>query len=123
MDDLIAPWPRVPDWRGPTTPMSLGELTGAITQELEKKAHRYGKDCGTLDALVYADLTPTYSLRLDTEPGDTTRLVKQGWRSVSVLFPMVGLILCARADSPRFLREVTGTALYRWRDPHTLFNP
>jgi hypothetical protein len=62
-------------------------------------------------------------LNIGTEPGDTARLVGQGWRSVSVLFPMVGLVLCARAEAPGFLREGAGTALYRWRDPHTLFDP
>ncbi len=123
MDDAIGPWPRVPDWSGTTTPMSLAELTVTITEALEDKARRYGKECGTLDALVYADLTWTRSLRLDTEPGNTTRLVEQGWRSVSVLFPMIGLVLCARAEAPGFLREVAGTALYRWGDSDTLFKP
>jgi hypothetical protein len=122
MDDAIGPWPRVPEWSG-TTPMSLTELTVAITEALEDKARRYGKDCGTLDALVYADLTWTRSLGLHTEPGDTARLIEQGWRSVSVLFPMIGLVLCARDEAPRFLRGVAGTALYRWPDPDTLFDP
>jgi hypothetical protein len=122
MDDAIAPWPRVPEWNG-TTPISRSEMTAATTDALESKARKYGKGCGTLDALVYADLTWTRALRLDTEPGDTTRLGAQGWRSVSVLFPMLGLVLCARAEAPRFLRDVAGTALYRWPDPDTLFDP
>ena len=122
MDDAIGPWPRVPEWLG-TIPMSLGELTAATTEALEKKARKYGKACGTLDALVYADLTWTRSLCVNTELGDTTRLVEQGWRSVSVLFPMIALVLCARAETPGFLRGVVGTALYRWPDPSTLFDP
>ncbi len=47
-------------------------------------------------------------LNIGTELGDTARLVGQWWRSVSVPFAMVGLVLCARAEAPGFLLESAG---------------
>jgi putative endonuclease (uncharacterized protein DUF1780) len=119
MDDAIAPWPGEPNWTGETTPMTLTELTAAVTEALEQKLTRYGGQagCAGLDALVYADLTWTHRLLLDSEPGNPSRLLEQGWRSVAVLFPPIGIVLCASEAAPSFLRQIVGTALHQWGDP------
>jgi hypothetical protein len=58
----------------------------------------------------------------ETEPGDAAGLRAHGWRSVSVLFPPVGIVLDARPEAPDFLWALVGTALHRWHDPE-LFVP
>jgi putative endonuclease (uncharacterized protein DUF1780) len=118
MDEAIAPWPGVPEWTAETVPMSVAELTAVVTDTLKKKARHYGQaGCADLDALVYADLTWSGGVQPETEPGDTSKLQAQGWRSVSVLFPPVGIVLCARAAAPGFLRAIVGTPLLQWPDP------
>ena len=112
----------IPAWTGETTPMTLSELTIMVTETLEPKARHYGaQGCAELDALVYADLTRTRSLAVDSAPGDTLVLAGQGWRSVAVVFEPVGMVLCARDDAPGFLKHVAGTPLWRWTDPDGLF--
>jgi hypothetical protein len=124
MDDAIEPWRGIPTWTGETTPMSLSDLPIAVSGALEAKFRHYGRaGCSGLDALVYADLTLTHSLVVDSTPGDNSRLAEHGWRSVAVVFPPVAVVLYARADAPVFLRHVIGAPLWRWSAPDGLFDP
>ncbi len=116
MDDVTIPW-------SPPTPMSFSDLTRMVTDAFEQKSRKYGKaQCLALDALVYADLTRARFLLPDTELRDISRLEEQGWRSVSVLFPPYGIVLCATRDAPSFLKSFVGSPQYQWRDLHELFD-
>lgn len=116
VSDTLEPvtWPR---------PMRRSELVDAVTIALESKSKNYGlSGCAKTDALVYADITGTRFLMRRSVAQDLTHLEKQGWRSVSVLFPPYGTVLLARDTAPDFLRQLVGKVRKAWRRPDGLFD-
>lgn len=107
----------------PARPMSRFELVNALTEALESKSRKYGlAGCAKVDALVYADITATRFLMHGSMAQDLTGLDRQGWRSVSVLFPPYGIVLLARDSAPEFLRQLVGKSRKAWRKPDGLFD-
>jgi hypothetical protein len=116
MDDVVVPWK-------PPAAMCMPDLMATVTVALEGKAYKYGTaQCRGLDALVYVNLTATRFLHPVNAPSEVSRLQRQGWRSVSLLFPPYGIVACASANAPAFLRSITGQVLNAWSDPQDLFD-
>ena len=115
ISDMLEPvtWP---------TPMRRVELVNAVTDALESKSKKYGlHGCSRTDALVYADITSTRVLVPRSIAHDVSRVQRQGWRSVSVLFPPYGIVLIARDSAPTFLRNLAGKSRSAWRSLDGLF--
>lgn len=117
---------RVSETLEPVTwpkPMRRFELVNAVTEALESKSTKYGPSgCAKTDALVYADITGTRFLMRRSMVQDLTGLDRQGWRSVSVLFPPHGIVLLARDTAPEFLRQLVGKVRKAWHKPDGLFD-
>lgn len=115
IEDVLLPWK-------PPAAMSLPDLMSTVTVALEGKAYKYGTaQCRGLDALVYVNLTATRFLHPLNAPSEVSRLRGQGWRSVLLLFPPYGIVACASASAPGFLRSIAGQVRNAWSDPQNLF--
>jgi hypothetical protein len=100
--------------------MSASEAWRKSVEALGRKASRYGTGvCSQLDALIYLDLKGQHLWPLeDASDGKSIeQAAAQGWRSVSVLFPPYGSVLCAQDSAPLFLKDVAGQVLAKWPRP------
>ena len=98
----------------------LAGVVPHVTAALAAQAAWYGTRCVGLDALVSVD--GRWRLLAPAAPVSAVEaLTLQGWRSVSVLCPPYGMVLCAASGAPVFLRMVTGKLLRQWDNMDTLF--
>lgn len=105
----------------PSKPITLKELVIRLELSLEKKAQKYGKDgCSGLDILVYVDLD-TMFLKSDSPLPDLEKLVRQGWRSVSITTPPYSHVFFANKNAPEFLCRLQGQTLSKWDNSDTFF--
>jgi hypothetical protein len=103
------------------TPITYSEAYHYVTDELTKKALRYGgATCANLDALVH--MRRNVCLRLDSPPPSCALFPKQGWRSVSFVLPPHSHVIYAAGQAPAFLREAIGQTLRKWDDLHTVYD-
>jgi len=96
----------------------LSDVFDAVKEALQKKASNYSI-CPNLDALVYI----TYlgeSLDVTSPIPDCRELISQGWRSVSLFFDPVGVVLFANSSAPSFLSERQGQYFHEWNGPFHL---
>jgi hypothetical protein len=101
LNDLLRPYK-------PREPLPYIEIVKLITEALAKKAVRYGYNvCADLDALVYVNLLSNV-LDPNSSIPNTEELVKQGWRSVSMIMPLYSHVFFATDSTPGFLRDFTG---------------
>ena len=117
VSDVVSPW---------ITPkaISLKEVTKKITNELARKAVKYGATgCASLDALAYVDLPGRFLYPPESDLICFEQLISQGWRSVSMLCLPYGYVLTARDTSPEFLSDRSGLILNTWKNCDCLFNP
>jgi hypothetical protein len=114
LGDTVVSW-------SPPAPLPLVDLIGSLPGALEAKVRKYGRQCSTLDALVYVNLRSRF-LDPGISQADTSSLETQGWRSVSILFPPYGMVLTAGDDAPDFLRSWVGRALRQWNRLDDLFD-
>jgi hypothetical protein len=95
------------DARGPAGGRELAGVVSQVTATLAEHAAWYGARCIGLDALVSVEgcgrvlAPPAAALEVEA-------LTRQGWRSVSVVWPPSGMVLYAARGAPAFLRLVTG---------------
>lgn len=106
--------------RRTATPITLAALVPEVAEALSEKSVRYGSSCGDVDALLYVDL-PGIFLEAAALLPNTEKLVCQGWRSVSLLFPPYAAVLIVSTGVPRFLLDAVGTTTANWKDPDSLF--
>ena len=100
-------------------------LRQEIAQSLAEKASHYGvKNCSTLDALVYVDLSGRHLWPLEAalEPKTADELTRQGWRSVSMVFLPYGAVLAAKPDAPPWLKDKVKRILHEWPHPDGWFD-
>ena len=86
----------------------------------EKSAHYAAAVRAKLDALFYVNLTGK-SLDGRSLLPDAQSLAGQGWRSVSVLFPLYACVLWAGDEAPDFLRYPASRVRSEWRDLDSLW--
>jgi hypothetical protein len=101
LSEVVEPWTS-------SEPMSVGDVSQAVSEHLSEKAIHYGvQNCSRLDALVYVDVGDRHLWPVDR--GQDSKMVEkwrqQGWRSVSMLFVPYGSVLAAQASAPDFLQE------------------
>jgi hypothetical protein len=118
LSDFLEPWTS-------SVPMTFDEVARNVAESLCDKASHYGViNCSKLDALVYLDLSGRHLWPLDaaleTEAAD--ELIRQAWRSVSVVFLPYGVVLTAKADAPPWLKEKRMRVLKKWRGPDGWFD-
>ena len=95
------------DSRGLAVGRELAGVVSQVTATLAEHAAWYGARCIGLDALVAVEgcgrvlAPPAAALEVEA-------LTRQGWRSVSVVWPPYGMVLYAASGAPAFLRRVTG---------------
>lgn len=112
VSDLLEPWTS-------SAPMSLRATSMEIVKALAEKAAHYGaKNCATLDALVYVDLSGHHLWPLEPQQDSevTAELDRQGWCSVSFIFAPYGVVLMAKPNAPDFLKDRVGFIQNEW--PH-----
>lgn len=115
LDDLAKPY-------RPPAPLSYGDVAGLVTGSLNRKAERYSRsERARLDALVYVNLKNKF-LDLDSPHPSFDQLSTQGWRSVSLLMPPYGLVLCAQHSASPFLLNLVGQTKSEWPSPDGLFD-
>lgn len=102
-------WGDGGDPRGPALGRALAGVVPHVTAVLAEHAAWYGARCVGLDALVAVDERQRV-LAPPSQALEGGALARQGWRSVSVLWPPYGLVLYAASGAPAFLRLGTG----RW---------
>ena len=118
ISDLKEPWSH-------SKAMSFDEISQVVVDGMSKKASRYGvENCSGLDALAYIDLGGCHLWPLEPIVSDGVKdgLAKQGWRSVSMLFPPFGAVLVAGNDAPGFLRNKVGLTPKAWPHLNGLFD-
>jgi hypothetical protein len=106
----------------PSESIDQTTLISKVTSQLQQLGSKYGKGRSKLDALLYINNRgrhPTISSPLP----DVSPLKEQGWRSVSVVFPPVGIVLVAEVAAPVFLHEMVGRVRAEWPNIETLFDP
>ena len=86
----------------------------------EKSAHYAPAVRAKLDALFYVNLMDK-SLDGRSLLPDAQALAGQGWRSVSVLFPLCACVLWASDEAPDFLRNLVSRIRSEWRDLDSLW--
>ncbi len=96
-------------------------LISMVTSVLQELGWKYGNARSTLDALLYINNKGRHPAIPTTLLADVSALRKQGWRSVSVVFPPVGIVLFVEATAPVFLREMVGSVRAEWPSIDTLF--
>ena len=111
VQDMMEPY-------SPRMDIPLSDVVNAASIELERKANRYSI-CPDLDALVYITYLDR-SLDLDSQFPDCSKLKLQGWRSVSLYFDPVGVVLLANSNAPRFLSDRQGRCFREWEGPNPL---
>ncbi|MBN8913083.1 MAG: DUF1780 domain-containing protein [Rhizobiales bacterium] len=101
----------------PSNPVAMMEGWRKTATALGKKAAKYGAaTCSQLDALLHLDLAGSHLW----PPEDVlhseiaAELTRQGWRSVSMLFPPYGAVLQAGTGAPDFLKEAAGEVRSQW---------
>ena len=105
-----------------SSPISYEELFEIVAETLSKKSKHYGghRGCASLDALVHINrkrFLDISSSRMTT----FDKLVSQGWRSVSLLFPPYSHVIFAKRDAPEFLKINAGQTKNENEDPNTLY--
>ena len=85
----------------------LAVLVSRLTATLAEQAAWYGARCVGLDALVSVERHHGVLVQ-PAQPPEVGALIKQGWRSVSVVCPPYGMVLYAADGAPDFLRLVSG---------------
>jgi len=103
----------------PSQQITAGDSWQQAVDALGKKAIRYGiSGCAHLDGLVY--LTPggahMWPIEAISTSDLTEELVRQGWRSASLLLPPYGVVLSAGSDAPEFMKALQGRTLNEWPD-------
>jgi hypothetical protein len=101
--------------------LTFRELASELTKVLHEKAVKYGKGCTDLDALVYVNLESRYLDAKSLIP-DLSKLISQGWRSISVVFPPCSVVLFAESSAPSFIRTASAGAVSKWDDLDALFD-
>ncbi len=104
-------------------PIPYSRVVSLVTDALSKKSGKYGgpKVCAGLDALVYVNLLK-HSLDPETPLPNLSRLINQGWRSVSLLMTPFAHILYANSTAPEFLRKLVCQTRSEWKKyPDELF--
>lgn len=104
------------------TNIELDTLAHQITVALSVKAHKYGRGCSKIDALVYVDLKNRY-LPTGCRFPNLDTLISQGWRSASFLFPPYGVVLFANSSAPELLKTYSQCQKAEWQSIDTLFEP
>lgn len=88
--------------------ITMKDVSKRISPFLNEYATSYGKTlCSSLDALVYFNLMDCHIIYNDIEP-DKSKLIKQGWRSVSIITNSLAYIFFAQDSSPEFLIANSG---------------
>jgi len=100
--------------------ITLNGLVPEVVGALSEKARKYGLGCSDVDALVYVN-RETQFLAANSLMPDLAELRSQGWRSVSVVFPPYGVILCRKSMCPDFLSALRPGQQRNWRDIDSLF--
>lgn len=93
--------------------IAAAELQQRLTPTLRKKAHNYkerGLDLGELDLLAYVNLKRAV-LDFNSHFPPPTELLRQGWRSLSLVGPTFARVLFAHPDAPDFLRNNLGRSV------------
>jgi Putative endonuclease, protein of unknown function (DUF1780) len=98
------------DSRGPAMGRECAGIVALVAATLDEHAAWYGARCIGLDALVSVEgcchgLAPPAAAR------EVAALTRQGWRSVSVVWPPYGMVLYAASGAPAFLRLAAGRLL------------
>jgi|SRR5262249_48750096 len=105
----------------PPAALTFQELASELTKALHEKAVKYGAGCRDLDALVYVNLEGRYLDAKSLIP-DLSKLISQGWRSISVVFPPYSVVLFVESSAPSFIRTASAGAVSKWDDLDTLFD-
>jgi len=114
MDDIFLPFQS-------KTPISYKTIFNIITDSLNKKAIRYGKQfCSSLDALVYPSLQNRFLIPQKDIPA-FDNLIEQGWRSVSFVTPPYSHVIFAQGNAPDFLVQNHGVTKMEWEDSDGYF--
>jgi hypothetical protein len=108
LSDLIEPY-------NPLQPLTIKEVCDRVTNFIEDYARNYGnKVCSTLDLMVYFNLNGYYLDDKDFS-GDLSGMMKQGWRSVSIVSNSMAYIFFASESAPVFLRNAVGKIKRAWK--------
>lgn len=103
-------------------PVSHATLINEILLPLDKKSLKYGKKfCSSLDALAYIGL-PNRFLDINSPIPMTKKLVSQGWRSVSFVFPPYSCIVLCESNAPQFLTQFDRQTRMEWKKSDGLFD-
>jgi len=97
-------------------------LISEVASQLQQLGSKYGKGRAKLDALLYINNMGRHP-RVCAPLLDVSRLKDQGWRSVSVVFPPIGIVLVAEPAAPMFLHEMVGRVRAEWPNIETVFDP
>ncbi|MBI4680198.1 MAG: DUF1780 domain-containing protein [Nitrospirae bacterium] len=88
--------------------ITMRDVSGRLSPFLEDYAKSYGRTlCSSLDVLVYFNLTDCHVEGDNVDP-DNSRLLKQGWRSVSMITNSFAYIFFAQDSAPEFLIANSG---------------
>lgn len=103
------------------TPLLYPEVFTLVTNELARKANRYGrKVCSELDALICVHLLNRY-LDPNSSPPRYANLLAQGWRSVSFFHLPYSHVIYAAESAPDFLRHFAGQTRKEWNHSDTFY--
>jgi len=114
LENLLKPY-------NPTETLSLKSTIELISKKLFKKSEHYPSiEKSQLDILVYINLKNLHFYDKSPEfPLDELR--KQGWRSVSFVWPPYSVILFANKDADDSLTSRVGNILSEWNDYDSFF--
>ncbi|MBN1972678.1 MAG: DUF1780 domain-containing protein [Sedimentisphaerales bacterium] len=99
----------------PPRPLTIKEVCDRVTSFIEKYARNYSENlCSTLDLMVYLNLNG-YHLDDEDIPVDSSGMIKQGWRSVSIVSNSLAFTFFASESAPVFLRNVVGKIKNEWK--------
>ena len=88
--------------------ITMRDVSERITSFLEEYAKSYGMThCSSLDVLVYFNLIDCHIVDDNAKP-DNSRILKQGWRSVSIITNSFAYIFIAQDSAPEFLIANSG---------------
>jgi len=100
----------------PPRPLTINEACNRVTKFIDDYARDYGnKLCSTLDLIVYLNLNGYYLDDNDISI-DVSVMIKQGWRSVSIVSNSIAFIFFASESSPTFLRNEVGKIKQEWKE-------
>ena len=107
-------------FRSPT-PITFQGLFTQLIDALLEKSERYGKEiCASLDALILCNLRNRF-LDPNSKYPSIESLKKQGWRSVSFVFPPYSHVIFAKDTSPKVLRSNAGKTRMKWKNLDSFF--